>query len=141
MFWINYRYRCGNFVNSVTATHGYTGNHLVSIKYHCTTDNALSLFENLAGVSHGHLVYVFLLTFTLQFHLLVVWSGICCFWVDLIVYLWKRRLRTRIIFFYKITHNLVAIYPSNLLFPIDSRTRHHNPHSIQHIRCNKDLYY
>ena len=52
----------------------------------------------------------------------------------------QRRLRTRLIFFYKITHNLVAIYPSNLLFPIDSRTRHHNPHSFQHIRCNKDTY-
>ena len=35
----------------------------------------------------------------------------------------QRRLQTRLIFFYKITHNLVAIYPSNLLFPIDSRTR------------------
>ena len=34
----------------------------------------------------------------------------------------QRRLRTRLIFFYKITHNLVAIHPSNLLFPIDSRT-------------------
>ena len=42
----------------------------------------------------------------------------------------QRRLRTRLIFFYKITHNFVAIYPSNLLFPIDSRTRHHNPHSF-----------
>ena len=52
----------------------------------------------------------------------------------------QRRLRTRLIFFYKITHNLVAIYPSNLLFPMDSRTRHHNPHSFQHIRCNKDTY-
>ena len=52
----------------------------------------------------------------------------------------QRRLQTRLIFFYKITHNLVAIYPSNLLFPIDSRTRHHNPHSFQHIRCNKDTY-
>ena len=52
----------------------------------------------------------------------------------------QRRLRTRLIFFYKITHYLVAIYPSDLLYPIDNRTRHHNQDNYQHIRCYKNSY-
>ena len=52
----------------------------------------------------------------------------------------QRRLRTRLIFFYKIVHNLVAIYPTDLLHPLDSRTRHSNPHGFQHIHTNKDTY-
>ena len=43
----------------------------------------------------------------------------------------QRRLRTRLIFFYKIIHNLVTIYPTDLLHPQDSRTRHINPHGFQ----------
>ena len=44
----------------------------------------------------------------------------------------QRRLRTRLIFFYKVLHNIVAIYPTNLLHPLDNRTRHHNPYGFQH---------
>ena len=43
----------------------------------------------------------------------------------------QRRLRTRLIFFYKIIHNLVAIYPTDLLHPQDSRVRLSNPHGFQ----------
>ena len=50
----------------------------------------------------------------------------------------QRRLRTRLIFFYKIIHNLVAIYPTDLLHPQDSRTRHSNPHGFQQIHTSKD---
>ena len=49
----------------------------------------------------------------------------------------QRRLRTRLIFFYKIIHNLVAIYPTDLLHPQDSRTRHSNPHGFQQIHTSK----
>ena len=52
----------------------------------------------------------------------------------------QRRLRTRLIFFYKIIHNLVAIYPTDLLHPQDSRTRHSNPHGFQQIHTSKDTY-
>ena len=52
----------------------------------------------------------------------------------------QRRLRTRIIFFYKVLHGLVQIYPQNLLHPIDSRTRHTNPHNFKQIFCKKDTY-
>ncbi|KAK3102525.1 hypothetical protein FSP39_011953 [Pinctada imbricata] len=52
----------------------------------------------------------------------------------------ERRLRTRLIFLYKITHNLVAIYPQDLLFPLDSRTRHINLLGFQQIRTHKDTY-
>ena len=43
-------------------------------------------------------------------------------------------------FFYKIIHNLVAIYPTDLLHPQDSRTRHSNPHGFQQIHTSKDTY-
>ena len=52
----------------------------------------------------------------------------------------QRRLRTRLIFFYKIIHNLVAIYPTDLLHPQDSRTRHSNPHGFQQIHTSKNTY-
>jgi hypothetical protein len=47
----------------------------------------------------------------------------------------KRLIRTYIIFFYKMMHHLVAIgimiYPTNLLTPSDTRTRHY-PHSYSY---------
>ena len=52
----------------------------------------------------------------------------------------QRRLRTRLIFFYKIIHNIVAIYPSNLLIPQDTRTRHFNPSGFKHVQTHKDTY-
>ena len=52
-----------------------------------------------------------------------------------------RRTRTRIIFFYKIIYHLVAIYPSNLLVPSDSRTRQYtHSHSYRHIHTILDSY-
>ena len=43
----------------------------------------------------------------------------------------KRRIRTRIIFLYKIIHHLVAIYPTNLLIQSNPRTRQY-PHSYSY---------
>ena len=45
-----------------------------------------------------------------------------------------RRLRTRLIMFYKIIHFQVAIYPSDLLFHPDTRTRPSNPNCYKHIQ-------
>ena len=53
----------------------------------------------------------------------------------------QRRTRTRIIFFYKVIHHLVAIYPTNLLIPSDPRTRQYtHDSSFRHIYTNKDSY-
>jgi len=53
----------------------------------------------------------------------------------------KRRIRTRIIFLYKIIHHLVAIYLTNLLIQSDPRTRQY-PHSYSYrlIQTTKDSY-
>ena len=52
-----------------------------------------------------------------------------------------RRIRTRIIFFYKVIHHLVAIYPTNLLIPSDPRTRQYTHNfSFRQIQSNKDTY-
>ena len=53
----------------------------------------------------------------------------------------KRRIRTRIIFLYKLIHHLVAIYPTNLLIQSDPRTRQY-PHSYSFrlIQTTKDSY-
>ena len=52
-----------------------------------------------------------------------------------------RRTRTRLIFFYKIIHHLVAIYPTKLLVPSDSRTRQYtHSHSYRHIHTSLDSY-
>ena len=51
------------------------------------------------------------------------------------------RTRTRLIFFCKIIHYLVAIYPTNLLVPSDSRTRQYtHSHSYVHINTSLDSY-
>jgi hypothetical protein len=42
--------------------------------------------------------------------------------------------------FYKVIHHLVAIPYSNLLIPVDTRTRHTNPYSFRHIQTSKDCY-
>jgi hypothetical protein len=50
-----------------------------------------------------------------------------------------RRTRTRLIFFYNIIHHLVAIYPTNLLVPSDSRTRQYtHSYSYRHIHTSLD---
>ena len=51
-----------------------------------------------------------------------------------------RRLRTKLIMFYKIIHYQIAIHPSDLLIPVDTRTRHSNPDSYRHIQTSKDIY-
>ena len=51
-----------------------------------------------------------------------------------------RRLKTRLIMFYKIIHFQVSIYPSDLLFHSDSRTRQSNPNCYKHIQTSKDAY-
>lgn len=52
----------------------------------------------------------------------------------------QRRLKTRLIMMYKITHHLVAIPASTILIPSDSRTRKSNPNTFRHIYTSKDSY-
>ena len=49
----------------------------------------------------------------------------------------ERRLKTRLIMFYKITHRLIAI-PTDILVPLDNRLRKHHSQSYQHIQTSKD---
>ena len=49
----------------------------------------------------------------------------------------ERRLKTRLIMFYKITHCLIAI-PTNILVPSDNRLRKHHSQSYQHIQTSKE---
>ena len=52
-----------------------------------------------------------------------------------------RRVRYRLILFYKIIHQIVAVnIPINLLIPVDNITRHTNPYCYKHIPVNKDSY-
>jgi hypothetical protein len=53
----------------------------------------------------------------------------------------KMRIRTRIIFLYKIIHHLIAIYPTNVLTQSDPRTRQY-PHSYSYrlIQTTNDSY-
>ena len=48
-----------------------------------------------------------------------------------------RRLRTKLIMFYKIIHYQMAIYPSDLLRPVDTRMRHSNPNCYGQIQTKK----
>ena len=52
----------------------------------------------------------------------------------------RRRIRYRLIFFYKVIHHLVAIPYSNLLIPVYTRTTQTNPNSFRHIQTSKDCY-
>ena len=52
----------------------------------------------------------------------------------------ERRLRTRLVMMYKITHQLVAISSSTILIPSDSRTRKHHSLTYRHIFTSKDSY-
>ena len=51
----------------------------------------------------------------------------------------ERRLKTRLIMMYKITHALIAI-PNNILIPTDSRTRKSHNQTFRHITTQKDTY-
>jgi hypothetical protein len=51
----------------------------------------------------------------------------------------ERRLKTRLIMFYKITHCLIAI-PTDIVVPSDNRLRKHHSQSYQHIQTSKDTY-
>ena len=50
-----------------------------------------------------------------------------------------RWLRAWLIMFYKIVHFQVALYPTDLLYPTDPRTRHANPNCYKYIQTNKDI--
>jgi hypothetical protein len=50
-----------------------------------------------------------------------------------------RRLKTRLIMFYKITHSLIAI-PTDILVPSDNSLGKHHSQSYQHIQTSKDTY-
>lgn len=52
----------------------------------------------------------------------------------------QRRLRTRLVMMYKITHQLVAIPSNAVLIPSDSRTRKHHTLTFRHIYTSKDSY-
>ena len=66
-----------------------------------------------------------------------IWSPtlFCLGWPTLA----ERRLKTRLIMFYKITHALIAI-PNNILIPTDSRTRKSHNQTFRHITTQKDTY-
>ena len=51
-----------------------------------------------------------------------------------------RRIRSRLIMFYKITHQLVAINFSNVLIPLDPRTRHSHDFGFRHIYSHVNSY-
>ena len=51
----------------------------------------------------------------------------------------ERRLKTRLILFYKVIHCLVAI-PSHILEQTDSRTRQNHTQTYRHIQTSKDTY-
>jgi hypothetical protein len=51
----------------------------------------------------------------------------------------ERRLKTRLIMLFKITHALIAI-PNIILIPTDSRTRKSHNQTFRHITTQKDTY-
>jgi hypothetical protein len=51
----------------------------------------------------------------------------------------ERRLNTRLIMLFKITHALIAI-PNIILIPTDSRTRKSHNQIFRHITTQKDTY-
>ena len=51
----------------------------------------------------------------------------------------ERRLKTRLVLFYKVIHCLVAI-PSHILEQTDSRTRQNHSQTYRHIQTSKDTY-
>ena len=51
----------------------------------------------------------------------------------------QRRLKTRLVMFYKIVHHTVAV-PSTLLIPTDNRTRKFHPQTYRHLLTFKDCY-
>ena len=51
----------------------------------------------------------------------------------------ERRLKTRLIMSYTITHCLIAI-PTDICVPLNNRLRKHHSQSYQHIQTSKDTY-
>ncbi len=51
-----------------------------------------------------------------------------------------RRIQTRLIVFYKVIHHHLAIYPTDLLIPSDTRTRNKHSYHFKHIYASKDSY-
>ena len=52
----------------------------------------------------------------------------------------ERRLKTRLVIFYKIVHCLIAIPATHILIPADTRTRHSHSQAYRHIQTSKDTY-
>ena len=52
----------------------------------------------------------------------------------------ERRLKTRLIIFYKVVHCLIAIPANHILIPTDSRTRHSHSQTFRHIQTSKEAY-
>jgi hypothetical protein len=51
----------------------------------------------------------------------------------------QRRLKTKLIMFYKIVHHIVVV-PTTILIPTDSRIRQSLPFTYRHLHAFKDLY-
>jgi hypothetical protein len=51
----------------------------------------------------------------------------------------QRRLKTKLIMFYKIVHHIVVV-PTTILIPTDSRIRQSLPFIYRHLHAFKDLY-
>jgi hypothetical protein len=51
----------------------------------------------------------------------------------------QRRLKTKLIMFYKIVHHIVAV-PTTILIPIDPRIRQFHPFTYRHLHAFKDPY-
>jgi hypothetical protein len=51
----------------------------------------------------------------------------------------QRRLKTKLIMFYKIVHHIVAV-PTTILIPTDSRIRQFHPFTYRHLHAFKDSY-
>ena len=49
----------------------------------------------------------------------------------------QRRLKTKLIMFYKIVHHIVAV-PTTILIPTDPRIRQFHPFTYRHLRAFKD---
>ena len=51
----------------------------------------------------------------------------------------QRRLKTKLIMFYKIVHHIVAV-PTTILIPTDPRIRQFHPFTYRHLHAFKDPY-
>ena len=52
----------------------------------------------------------------------------------------ERRLKSRLVIFYKIVHCLIAVPAHHILIPTDTRTRHTHSMTYKHLHTSKDTY-